>query len=157
MSSKTFKFSVSKALVRSSRVFTNELSKICIIWHTALNVNFHSGFYRVNYDTTLRENLASALKKDNFSGIHVTNRAQFVDDSYALARAGYLTFGQVLSNVEFLENETEYFTWYPATTLFNYLLQRTGTSQLLGARLTVRRLLCRTTDTTNFSKVLFNL
>ncbi|XP_019763227.2 aminopeptidase N [Dendroctonus ponderosae] len=98
--------------------------------------NQETGFYRVNYDSTLRENLASALKQDNFSGIHVTNRAQWVDDSYALARAGYLTFGQVLSNVEFLENETEYFTWYPAATLFNYLLQRTGTSQLLGARLT---------------------
>lgn len=96
-----------------------------------------AGFYRVNYDSTLWESLAAALKESNFSGIHVVNRAQIVDDAYMLARAGYLTFGEVLEIVEFLEADTSYITWYPAITLFNYLLQKTGSTTTLGAALTV--------------------
>lgn len=67
----------------------------------------------------------------------MVNRAQIVDDAYMLARAGYLTFGEVLEVVEFLEADTSYITWYPAITFFNYLLQKTGSTTTLGAALTV--------------------
>lgn len=98
------------------------------------------GFYRVNYDETLWSRVTNALKQTNFSGIHVVNRAQIVDDSYMLARAGFLTFGEVLKIVEFLEDEVEYIPWYPASSLFSYLLQRTGSTTVLGKALTVSTL-----------------
>jgi len=81
--------------------------------------------------------LATALKADNFSGIHVLNRAQIVQDSDRLARAGYITIGQVLTNTEFLVEEESYFVWYPAITFFNNLLSKTGSVSALGAALTV--------------------
>ncbi|XP_066141998.1 aminopeptidase N-like [Euwallacea fornicatus] len=97
--------------------------------------NQQTGFYHVNYDQTLWQNLASALKQSNFSGIHEVNRAQMVDDAHMLARAGLLTFGEVLQIVEFLEHDVSYISWYPAVTLFNYLLQKTGSTTTLGAAL----------------------
>ncbi|XP_066141970.1 putative aminopeptidase-2 [Euwallacea fornicatus] len=98
--------------------------------------NQQTGFYRVNYDTTLWNNLADALLQDNFSGIHVLNRAQVVQDSDFLARAGLITFGQALRNTEFLENDESYFSWYPGITLFDNLLSKTGSTSLLGKVLT---------------------
>ncbi|XP_050307888.1 membrane alanyl aminopeptidase-like [Anthonomus grandis grandis] len=98
--------------------------------------NQQTGFYRVNYDTTLWNNLATALLQTNFSGIHELNRAQIIDDSNQLAKAGYLSYSQVLRNTEFLANDTSYFSWYPATSLFWYLLQKTGSMTTLGAALT---------------------
>lgn len=100
-----------------------------------------SGYYRVNYDDTLWSALETALKSDNFDGIHVLNRAQIVDDALNLARAGQLSYSTALNIVSYLENETEYYPWYSAFTAFTYLNRLIGSHQTLGPYFTVNQLL----------------
>lgn len=97
-----------------------------------------SGYYRVNYDSTLWSALETALKSDNFDGIHVLNRAQIVDDALNLARAGQLSYGTALSIASYLEKETEYYPWYSAFTALSYLYRRIGSSDSLKADFTVK-------------------
>lgn len=132
-------FTDSSAWIVVNNQEMGEFLLILIARNAVLNGIYHRfvGFFRVNYDTTLWNNLATALKADNFSGIHVLNRAQVVDDSDRLARAGYITVGQALANTEFLVQEESYFVWYPAITFFSNLLNKTGSISPLGAALTV--------------------
>lgn len=99
------------------------------------------GYYRVNYDDTLWSALETALKSDNFNGIHVLNRAQIVDDALNLARAGQLSYSTALNIVSYLENETEYYPWYSTFTAFTYLYRLIGSHESLGPYFAVRQLL----------------
>ncbi|CAH1780259.1 unnamed protein product [Owenia fusiformis] len=73
------------------------------------------GFYRVNYDAVLWGKLVMALKSNN-SQISVQNRAQLVDDSFNLAKAGQLDYVIALRTTEYLKNEREYIPWAAALT-----------------------------------------
>ncbi|XP_068631135.1 membrane alanyl aminopeptidase-like [Battus philenor] len=81
------------------------------------------GIYRVNYDTHNWEMLASALK-ENRETIHQLNRAQIVDDVFALMRSGRLNYNLGFQILEFLKDETNFFVWYPAITGFNWFRNR---------------------------------
>lgn len=59
-----------------------------------------------------------------FDGIHVINRAQIVDDSMNLARAGEIPYDIALDIGLYLENETDYYPWYSAFKAFEYLKRR---------------------------------
>lgn len=76
--------------------------------------------------------IAEALKKDNFDGIHELNRAQIVDDIFALTKTGKMTYGEAFKILEFLKNDTSYYSWYSAFSGFNYLQRRVGTESELG-------------------------
>ncbi|XP_018335613.1 aminopeptidase Ey [Agrilus planipennis] len=90
-----------------------------------------TGFYRVNYDETLWRRLASALKTANHDGIDVLNRAQIVDDSFNLARAGLLPYGVALDVTSYLSTETEYYPWVSALEALNHLRIRSANSTSL--------------------------
>ena len=67
-----------------------------------------SAFYRTNYDPQNWALIANELM-DNYENIHLTNRAQLIDDSYNLAKANKITGYDIpLSIVEYLSNEVNY-------------------------------------------------
>jgi aminopeptidase N len=79
------------------------------------------GYYRVNYDQHNWALLISYLKSDNFEKIPPVNRAQLLDDSLNLARAGVLTYDTALELAEYLVKEEDYIPWYSALTAFTFL------------------------------------
>jgi aminopeptidase N len=87
------------------------------------------GYYRINYDKNNWALLISHLKSDNYEKIPPVNRAQLLDDSLNLARAGVLPYGTALELAEYLVKEEDYIPWYSALTAFTFLNVRlTGTA-----------------------------
>ncbi|CAH2218458.1 jg21835, partial [Pararge aegeria aegeria] len=85
------------------------------------------GFYRVNYDTHNWEMIADALKKYDYSSnttIHRLNKAQIVDDVFALMRSERISFELGFKILDFLKEETDYYSWYPAITGFSWIRNR---------------------------------
>lgn len=73
------------------------------------------GYYRVNYDESNWNALAEVLSSSDYDQIHVMNRAQLIDDSFALVNAGYLNdFHIPLNILKHLINEDDFFPWYTA-------------------------------------------
>ncbi|KAJ8733128.1 hypothetical protein PYW08_001426 [Mythimna loreyi] len=81
------------------------------------------GIYRVNYDERNWWLLAYALNND-FTTIHHLNRAQIVDDVFALMRSGQLSYKIGFSVLEFLKKDTSFYSWYPAISGFSWLRNR---------------------------------
>jgi aminopeptidase N len=74
-----------------------------------------TGYYRVNYDASNWAALSDLLYSSNYNTIHVMNRAQLIDDSFALTNAGYLSdFQTPYEILRYLVNEDDYFPWYAA-------------------------------------------
>lgn len=69
-----------------------------------------SGYYRVNYDDNLWNLLIEQLKEDS-TKIHLLNRAQLVDDSLNLARAGKIDYSVPFAILEYLSKENDYVPW----------------------------------------------
>lgn len=85
-----------------------------------------AGYYRVNYDRSTWLALKDALLKINWSQIHEINRAQIVDDLFALGRTGYLTYDFVFGILEYLKTETAYLPWKAAFTGLKNIETRLG-------------------------------
>lgn len=72
------------------------------------------GYYRVNYNSANWIALRDILNSANFNDIHVMNRAQLIDDSFALANAGYhQDFVLAFDIMSYLVRETDFFPFYP--------------------------------------------
>lgn len=75
-------------------------------------VNKQQGFYyRVNYDENLWNSIIKQLRDGNHEKIHLLSRAQLIDDSLNLARAGKISYRIPLEILEHLVNETDYIPW----------------------------------------------
>lgn len=83
-----------------------------------------SGFYRVNYDAENWGNISEALRMANHDGIHLTNRAQIVDDLFNLARAGIVYYDNALDIISYLKGEQDYLPWLSAINGLTFLNQR---------------------------------
>ncbi|GBP46442.1 Membrane alanyl aminopeptidase [Eumeta japonica] len=83
-----------------------------------------TGFYRVNYDDTNWGLITLALRGTDRTTIHGHNRGQIVDDVFALARAGVMTYTRALNILSFLRFENEYAPWIAAISGFNFLRRR---------------------------------
>ncbi|XP_064646003.1 aminopeptidase N-like isoform X2 [Lineus longissimus] len=68
------------------------------------------GFYRVNYDKENWNLIAQQLQAD-LTAIHVRNRAQIVDDSFNLARAGTIDITDALTLSQYMTDERELLPW----------------------------------------------
>ncbi|CAH0703046.1 unnamed protein product [Spodoptera exigua] len=79
--------------------------------------------YRVNYDTETWLKIAQQLQTDH-NVIHHLNRAQIVDDVFALMRSEKLSFQVGFQVLQFLEKDTSFYSWYPAISGFNWLRNR---------------------------------
>ncbi|XP_055523953.1 membrane alanyl aminopeptidase [Wyeomyia smithii] len=86
--------------------------------------NQQVGYYRVNYDTANWDKISTALRSENFGGIHVLNRAQIVDDLFNLARAGEVKYESALDILDYLQDETEYPPWLSAVNGLTILSRR---------------------------------
>ncbi|CAD5119625.1 DgyrCDS8220 [Dimorphilus gyrociliatus] len=68
------------------------------------------GFYRVDYDSTLRSKISDILKSD-FSQIPYENRALLLDDAFTLARNGYYTEDVAMEFSRHMSQERERTVW----------------------------------------------
>lgn len=80
-----------------------------------------TGFYRVNYDKKNWQLIIKHLNEATFQNISTINRAQVIDDSLNLARAGRLDYAIALDVTSYLAHETEYLPWKAALTALGYL------------------------------------
>lgn len=99
--------------------------------------SFFSGYYRVNYDLQNWQLLTEQLKNEP-NHIHVLNRAQLIDDSWALAVDNKLTFSVPLSITTYLIHENDVIPWFSAVNMFEYmysLLQSVDTDSILSVRI----------------------
>ena len=76
--------------------------------------------FRVNYDPENWQKISATLLKDHKS-IHRVNRAQILDDSLTLARAGLLNYPLALGTTEYLAKELEYIPWVAALGELTYV------------------------------------
>ncbi|XP_064115925.1 aminopeptidase N-like [Macrobrachium nipponense] len=79
-----------------------------------------TGFYRVNYDVNNWQLIFNQLAA-NHSVIGTINRAQIIDDSIDLAKAGHLPYGVPLTILRYLVAEEEYVPWSAAFNNLSYL------------------------------------
>lgn len=88
-----------------------------------LNVR-QSGYYRVKYQNSLWTRLFDALKQKDHSNIHVTNRAQIIDDLLNLARAGEVDYSMTFNGALYLLTEKEYLPWKAFFNGISFIAQR---------------------------------
>jgi hypothetical protein len=82
----------------------------------------------VNYDTRNWQLLIDQLNA-NHESIHVTNRAQIIDDALNLAVAGLLDYRLALAVTSYMHKEKEYIAWDAALsglTHIDIMLSRTA-------------------------------
>ncbi|XP_021377931.1 uncharacterized protein LOC110466016 isoform X1 [Mizuhopecten yessoensis] len=89
------------------------------------------GYYRVNYDTQNWRSLIEQLKTDH-TVIHVTNRAQIINDAWALAKSGDLDLTIALDTMEYLGNELDYVPWSAAIGELSYVEEMLVRTPLYG-------------------------
>lgn len=99
---------------------------------------FLIGFYRVNYDLK-NWNLLIAELQSHPKMIHVLNRAQLIDDSFNLARAGELSYSVPFSLISYLEKEDDYIPWYSVISSMTYLVERSRSCSHTGPQVQVIR------------------
>lgn len=79
-------------------------------------------FYRVNYDLQNWNNIFKQLIDDH-KKIHLTNRAQIIDDLFNLARANYVDYSVALNSTKYLKNEVQYICWKTAFDSFKFIIK----------------------------------
>jgi len=87
-----------------------------------------AAFYRVLYDEENYKLLTYYLNSENHKNIHYLNKAQLLDDSLNLARAGILKYSTALDLTTYLERETDFIPWVSYFRALTFLNSRlTGT------------------------------
>ncbi|XP_011172905.3 thyrotropin-releasing hormone-degrading ectoenzyme isoform X2 [Solenopsis invicta] len=71
-----------------------------------------TGFYRVNYDTTNWLKIADYLDSENYTKIHVLNRARIINDAIHLVFTNKLEPRILMEVTKYLQRETDYVVWY---------------------------------------------
>ncbi|XP_049870023.1 membrane alanyl aminopeptidase-like isoform X2 [Pectinophora gossypiella] len=85
--------------------------------------NLQHGHYRVNYDERTWNLIADALY-NNPNSTHYLNRAQIVDDVFALMRSGRMSYNFGFQILKFLRTEVNYHVWDPAISGYTWLRNR---------------------------------
>ncbi|XP_029155143.1 aminopeptidase N-like isoform X2 [Nylanderia fulva] len=79
------------------------------------------GYYRVNYDDENWRRISDYLYNDDFTTIHVLNRAQIIDDAFHLMIAGQLEASIFWDIISYLHEEEDYIAWYPMFKALEYI------------------------------------
>jgi len=87
-------------------------------------LHYNTGFYRVNYDTMNWLKIADYLDSENYTKIHVLNRAQIINDAIHLMFTDKLDPKIFMDVTKYLRRETDYVVWY---SLFKILGDATKT------------------------------
>jgi len=83
------------------------------------NLNMY-GFYRVNYDEQGWKDITKQLKKDH-KVFDVKDRAGMINDAFALAQAGRITYATAMDLLLYIENEEDYLPWRAASDAVSYI------------------------------------
>ncbi|XP_076049754.1 glutamyl aminopeptidase-like [Oratosquilla oratoria] len=70
------------------------------------------GYYRVNYDDALWDDLISAFRKDH-TVFSPSDRAGVLDDAFNLAAAELIPYDRVFSLISYMDKEDNYVAWKP--------------------------------------------
>ncbi|XP_029169089.1 aminopeptidase N-like isoform X3 [Nylanderia fulva] len=89
------------------------------------------GYYRVNYDIENWKRISNYLNFEDYTKIHVLNRAQIIDDAFHLMIAGQLDSYLFWVIIKYLHREEDYIAWYPMFKALEYLF---GTLSALGEK-----------------------
>ncbi|KAH0500792.1 Glutamyl aminopeptidase [Microtus ochrogaster] len=81
----------------------------------------HIGFYRVNYEEVTWDKIAENLSS-NHSSFSAADRASFIDDAFALARAKHLDYGNALNLTQYLRSEEDFLPWQRAISAVTYII-----------------------------------
>jgi len=73
---------------------------------------FRAGYYRVNYDSTNWQRIAAYLNSNNYTKIHILNRAQIIDDVYHFLMEKQLDFSIFVNITTYLQQESEQIPWF---------------------------------------------
>jgi aminopeptidase N len=100
-----------------------------------------TGYYRVNYDDNNWRALSEALSSPQFTQIHVMNRAQLIDDVFALVEASYFGYERAYAVMRYLVREDDYFPWHAGNRRLNVLYEAFGDgNEELNVSMTMTRL-----------------
>ncbi|XP_071580883.1 aminopeptidase N-like isoform X2 [Temnothorax nylanderi] len=80
-----------------------------------------TGYYRVNYDAVYWKRIVNYLTSDEYTKIHVLNRAQIIDDAFYFLMHGQLPLSTFLELTKYLQRETDYVAWYPMFKALEYV------------------------------------
>ncbi|XP_066591881.1 putative aminopeptidase-2 [Prorops nasuta] len=70
-----------------------------------------NGLYRVNYDIDNWKKISEYLNSDNFSKIHILNRAQIINDGFFMTMTNRINLTMYLDILQYLSRETDYGIW----------------------------------------------
>nr|XP_012235291.1 PREDICTED: glutamyl aminopeptidase-like [Linepithema humile] len=105
-----------------------------------LNIK-QTGYYRVNYDERTWYNLIHFLNSENYTKIHVLNRAQLIDDAFYLLlqkQFNYKTFWEFTKSVL---RDMNFVTWYPMFKVFESISCRFPLDYGMDAKLQMRTMM----------------
>lgn len=80
-----------------------------------------TGYYRVKYDEQNYKLISEELVKGNHSRIHLSSRAQLIDDAFEFAKTSRLNYTIVFDIIKYLEHEVEYVPWASSNNGINYV------------------------------------
>ncbi|KAF7480957.1 glutamyl aminopeptidase [Marmota monax] len=90
--------------------------------NTFLKINpDHIGFYRVNYEKLTWDRITEELLL-NHSQFSSADRASFIDDAFALARAQLLGYDVALNLTRYLKMEENFLPWQRAISAVTYII-----------------------------------
>ncbi|TKC37691.1 hypothetical protein EI555_006072, partial [Monodon monoceros] len=90
--------------------------------NTFLKINpDHIGFYRVNYEVSTWEWIATNLSL-NHKYFSSADRASLIDDAFALARAQLLNYKEALNLTKYLKMEEEFLPWQRVISAVTYII-----------------------------------
>ncbi|KAL6444230.1 hypothetical protein ACFW04_001866 [Cataglyphis niger] len=79
------------------------------------------GYYRVNYDSENWLKIAKYLNSDEYTKIHVLNRAKIIDDAFYFMVEQQLDSSIFWNLTSYFARETNYIAWYPMIKIFEYM------------------------------------
>ncbi|KAL6444225.1 hypothetical protein ACFW04_001862 [Cataglyphis niger] len=80
-----------------------------------------AGYYRVNYDSENWLKIAKYLNSDEYTKIHVLNRAKIIDDAFYFMVEQQLDSSTFWTLTSYFARETNYIAWYPMIKIFEYM------------------------------------
>jgi len=82
---------------------------------------YNTGYYRVNYDKRNWQKIAHYLNSEEYTKIHVLNRAQIIIDAFAFLRENQISGFVFLNITNYLSRETDYVPWFTMFRIFKWL------------------------------------
>ncbi|XP_014486499.1 PREDICTED: aminopeptidase N-like [Dinoponera quadriceps] len=79
------------------------------------------GYYRTYYDFDNLKKIIGYLNYDDFTKIHVLNRAQIIDDVYHFVINGEYNYVDFYELIEYLRDETSFIVWHSMMNILHYM------------------------------------